>query len=74
MLQQGKSVRSSPTEEEGTRGTMCDELTTVHISCTPASLWEKQVENSGVKLSPKRKEGRGKGVFKMLYFSLFTLI
>jgi len=35
MLEQGQSVRSPPSEEEGAAGTMCDELTVTPI---PAPL------------------------------------
>jgi len=36
MLEQGKSVRSPPFEEEGTAETMCDELTVTPIPHPPA--------------------------------------
>jgi len=37
-LDQGKSVRSLPPEEEGAAETTCDELTTTPIPCPPALL------------------------------------
>jgi len=36
MLEQRKSVRSSPPEEEGAAETTYDELTTTFIPCPPA--------------------------------------
>ena len=36
MLEQGKSVRSPPPEEEGAAETTCDELTAAPIPCPPA--------------------------------------
>ena len=38
MLEQGKSVRSPPPEEEGAAETMCDELTTAPFPHPPAPL------------------------------------
>jgi len=38
MLEQGKSVRSPPPEEEGAAETTCDELTITPIPCPPAPL------------------------------------
>ena len=38
MLEQGQSVRSPPTEEEGMAETTCDELTATPIPCPPALL------------------------------------
>jgi len=38
MLEQGKSVRSLPPEEEGVAETMCDELTVTPIPCPPVPL------------------------------------
>ena len=64
MLEQGKSVRSPPPEEEGAAETTCDELTATPVPRPPAPLGEgEEVENSGVKLSPGRREGWGEGVF-----------
>lgn len=37
-LEQGKSVRSSPPEEEGTTETTCDELGTIPVPHHPAPL------------------------------------
>jgi len=37
-LEQGRSVRSPPAEEEGAADTMCDELTTTPIPRLPAPL------------------------------------
>jgi len=39
-LEQGKSVRSLPPEEEGAGETMCDELTTTPIPRPPVLLRE----------------------------------
>jgi len=38
MLEQGKSVRSPPPEEEGAAETMCDELSLTPIPCPPVLL------------------------------------
>jgi len=38
MLEQGKSVRSPPPEEEGAAETPCDELTVTPIPHPPAPL------------------------------------
>ena len=58
-------------EQEGVAETTCDELTATPIPRPPAPLGEKEVENSGVKLSLGRREGWGEGVFKIwFYFSL----
>jgi len=37
-LEQGKSVRSPPSEEEGVAEKTCDELTITPIPCPPAPL------------------------------------
>jgi len=50
-------VRCPPPEEEGVAEAMCDELTATRILCSPAVLPEEEVENSGAKLSPRRREG-----------------
>ena len=63
MLDQGKSVRSPPPEEEGEAETMCDELTATPVPRPPVALRGKEVEDSGAKLSPGRREGWGEGVF-----------
>ncbi|TRZ09504.1 hypothetical protein HGM15179_017600 [Zosterops borbonicus] len=54
-LEQGKSVRSPPPEEEGPAETMCDKLAATSISCPPTPL-EEEIEKivSNIKL---RKEG-----------------
>ena len=45
MLEQGKSVRSPPSEEEGAAKTTCDELTVTPIPRTPVLLrWREEVE------------------------------
>jgi len=62
-LEQRKSVRSPPTEEEGAAETTCDELTVtpvpVSLSCSEGGGREM-----GVKLSPGRREGWGEGVLR----------
>ena len=62
-LEQGKSVRSPPPEEEGASETTCDELTATPIPRPPVLLGREEVEESGAKLSPGRREGWGEGVF-----------
>ena len=63
MLEQGKSVRSPPPEEEEAAETKCDELTATPIPHPPVPLRGEEVEESGAKLSPGRREGWGEGVF-----------
>ena len=63
MLEQGKSVRSPPPEEEGAAETTCDVLTATHIPRPPAPLRGEEVEELGAKLSPGGREGWGEGVF-----------
>ena len=71
MLEQGKSVRSPPPEEEGAAETTCDELTATPIPRPPEPLQREEIENSRVKLSLGRKEGWGEGVLRFsFYFSL----
>jgi len=56
-------------EEEGVAETMCDELIATPIPHPSALLQWTEVENPGV--SPGRREGWRKGVFKIwVYFSL----
>jgi len=48
---------------------MCDELAAIpHSPCSCAAQGE-EVENSGVKLSPGRREGWGKGVLRFSFIS-----
>ena len=67
-------MRSPPPEEEGAAETMCDELTTTPIPHPPVLLWGEEVEKSGVKLSPGRREGWGEGVFYDLVLFLIILL
>ena len=62
MLEQGKSVRSPPHEEEEGAAETCDELTTTPIP-VPCTAVVEEVEESGAKLSLGRREGWGEGVF-----------
>ena len=64
-MEQGKSVRSPPPEEEGAAETMCDELTTTPLPCPPPPLGGEEVENSGVKLRLGRREGWGGRCYKI---------
>ena len=61
MLEQGKSVRSPPPEEEGAAETTCDELTRTPIPA-PCAAGGEEVEESGAKLSLGRGEGWGERV------------
>ena len=45
MLEQWKSVRSPPTQEEGAAEATCDELTATSIPCPPVPLGEEGREN-----------------------------
>ena len=62
-LEQGKSVRSPPPEEEGAAETTRDELTAAPIPA-PGAAGGEEVEASGAELSPGTREGRGRWVFK----------
>ena len=59
-LEQGKSVKSPP-PGEGAAEPMWDELTAAPIPA-PCTSRGEEVEVSGAKLSPGRKEGQGEGV------------
>jgi len=63
MLEQGQSVRSPPPEEEGVAEATCEELTATPIPCPPAPLGGGGRE-TGVKLSPGRREGWREGVLR----------
>lgn len=68
-LEQSNSVRSPPLEKEGVAETL-DELIPILFLIPCTTGWE-DVENSGVMLSPGRRGGGRKGVFKLwLYCSL----
>ena len=56
-------MRSPLPEEEGVAETTCDELTATLIPRPPALLRGEEVEESGAKLSPGRREGQREGVF-----------
>jgi len=58
-VEQGKSVRCPPPEDEGAAEATCDELTTRPIPCPSVPLWGEEAEKSGVKLSLGRREGWG---------------
>jgi len=74
MLEQGKSMRSPPPEEEGAAETTCDELTVTPIPRPPVLLRGRRRE-MGVKLRPGRREGWGEGVLRSGFASHYpTLI
>jgi len=58
-------VRSPLSEEEGATQTMCDELIATLIPHPPVLLRGEEVENSGTKLSPGRREGWREDVCKI---------
>ena len=70
-LEQGKSVRSPPPEEEGAAETLCDELTATPIPI-PLCLWGRGGRGIGTKAEPGKKGGvGGRCVFNIwFYFSL----
>jgi len=71
MLEQGKSVRSPPPEEEGAAETTCDELTVTLIPRTPVPLGARR-ERIGSKAEPGKKGRAGGRCFKIwIYFLLF---
>ena len=76
MLEQRQGVRSLPPEGQGVTEMMCDELTVTPIPCPPAPLKEGGGgRETGVKLSPGRREGWGEGVIRSSFISHYpTLI
>ena len=69
-LEQGKSVRSPPPEEEGAAETMWDELTATPIPI-PLCCWRGGGRGIGSKAEPRKKGGvGGRCIFKVwFYFS-----
>ena len=59
MLEQGKSVRSPPPEEEGAAETTCDELTQTPIPRPPVLLRGEELERIRSKVKPGKKGGVG---------------
>jgi len=53
-------LAGSKTEEEGATETPCDELTLTPIPCPPVLLRGEGGRESGVKLSPGRREEWGR--------------
>jgi len=71
-LEQRQRVRSPPPEEEGAAETKCGELTPFPI---PLRHSGGRGRETGVKLSPRRREGWGKGVLRSGFISNYpTLI
>ena len=70
-MEQGKSVRSPPPEEEGAAETRCDELTTTLIPHPPVLISGEEVEKIRSEVVPRKKGGVGGRCFKIrFYFSL----
>jgi len=63
MVEQGKSVRSPPPEEEEVAETMCDELTPTPIPHPPTPLGGRR-ERNGSEVEPGNKGGWGEGVLR----------
>ena len=63
-----------PPEEEGAAETTCDELTQTPIPRPPAPLRGEEVEESGAKLSPGRREGWGEGVLRFGFISHYPAL
>ena len=75
MLEQRKSMRSRPPEEEGAAETTCDELTTTPIPNPPAPLGVgRRQRKSGVKLNLGRREGWGEGVLRFGFISHYPAL
>jgi len=72
MLEQGQSVRSPPPEEEGAAETTCGDCNP-HSPSSHATR-QKEVENSGEKLSLGRRQGWREGVFKVCFCFLIILL
>jgi len=67
-LEQGKSVRSLPPEEEGAAEPTCDELTVTPILHTPAPLGGRRQRN-GNEVEPGKKGGVGEGILRSAFIS-----
>jgi len=62
-------VRIPPPEGQRVAETMCDELTVMPIPHPPVLLGEGEGgRETGVKLSPGRREGWGEGVLRFRFF------
>jgi len=73
-LEQGKSVRSPPPEEEGTTATTYNELSVTPIPHPPAPLTGRR-ERNGSEVEPGNKGGVGEGVLRSGFISHYpTLI
>jgi len=72
MLEQGQSVRSPPPQEEGVAETTCDELTVTPIPHPPVLLAGGGHRETGLKLSPGRREGWGEGVLRLSFHFLLS--
>ena len=57
MLEQGKSVRSPPPEEEGAAETTCDELIATSIPRPPVPLQREEVEKIRSEVELRKKGG-----------------
>jgi len=75
-LETRKSVRSPPPEEEGVAETTCDELTVTPTPCPPVLLGKggQGGRETGVKLSPGRREGWGEGVLRFSFISHYPTL
>jgi len=67
MLEQGRSVRSLPPEEEGAAETRCDELTVTPIPRPPVPLGGRR-ERNGREAEPGKKGGVGGRCFKIWFY------
>jgi len=75
MLEQEKSVRSPPPEQEGVTEAICAELTLTPISLSHCPFQGGGVRETGLKLSLGRREGWGEGVLRSGFISHYpTLI
>ena len=72
MLEQGKSVRSPPPEEEGAAETMCGELIATPIPCPPVPL-QGGGREFGSEVEPGKKGGVGGRCFSDLVLFLIIL-
>ena len=72
MLEQGKSMRSPPPEEEGAAETMRDELTVTPIPCPPVPLGGRRQRN-GSEVEPGKKGGVGGRCLKIWLFLTILL-
>ena len=73
-LEQGKTVRSPPPEEEGAAETTCDELTATPIPYPLRCSGRGGGRKIGNEVEPGKKGGVGGRCFKICFYFIITLL